>query len=342
MDSDKKPEEKTATPAGSGDTAPPSDALSKTNEELVDATSPTGAPASTTDSGKNAPTKQPNALKKILKRFNVYLLLFLLLAVIGAVVFAVSYLNSKKSPPAPSVASQTLSQSELKQLANSNATVGGSGQTLTVQGNAVFSGNVLVRSNLNVAGTVQLGGNLDVAQITASNSANLANTQISTLQVANTAIFQGLVTVQNGMNVAGNSSFSGAVSIGSLTVTNLTMSGNASLQVPNHISFPGAFPGRSVNFGVLGNGGSANISGSDTAGTVSINTGNNPTAGCFISIVFDVEYKSMPNIIIGPINAGAAQSQYYVGNRTQHGFSICTVNTPPANSAFAYSYFITD
>jgi len=346
MESDKKPEENTqATQPSDAANEPSHDALGKPSEDVVDATSSTGAMSPATDGAKSdspKPGKQPSALKKTLKRFNVYLLLFLLVVVIGVVVLVVSYLNGKKAPPSPSVASQTLTQSELKQLANSNATVGGSGQTLTVQGNAVFSGNVLVHDNLDVAGTIQLGSQLSIPQLTVSGTTNLASTQINSLQVANGTTFQGLVTIQNGMNVAGNSSFSGSVSIGSLTVTNLIMSGNAQLQVPNHVAFTGATPGRSVSFGVLGNGGSASVFGSDTSGTVNINTGNNPVIGCFITLTFTKAFTSTPHVLISPVGIGAEQSEYYVDNRTQTGFKICAAATPPPNSAFAYDYFITD
>lgn len=350
MDSDKKPAEGTqATPAEGSAAQPSHDALAKPSDDVVDATSPDNAAGAGAGSGtaKDAkPAKQPSALKKLLKRFNVYLLLFLLVVVIGVIILAVSYLNGKKTPAAPSVADQTLTQDQLKQLANSNATVGGSGQTLTVQGNAVFSGNVLVRNNLNVAGTIQLGSQLSVPQLTVSGSTNLASTQINSLQVAQGTTFQGLVTVQNGMNVAGNSSFTGSVSVGSLTVTNLTMSGNAQLQVPNHLAFTGATPNRSISFGVLGNGGSASIFGSDTSGTINVNSGNNPTAGCFISAIFNQKFSHTPNIIISPINSGGAQTGYYAkfipDAATHTGFQVCFSTAPIPNQAFGFSYFITD
>ena len=110
--------------------------------------------------------------------------------------------------------------------------------------------------------------------------------------------------------------------------------------------FTGAFPGRTVNFGVLGNGGSASLNGSDTSGTVSINTGNNPTIGCFISVVFNIPFATPPNIVLGPINIGAGTIEHNVVLNTNAsgvftGFKICTANVPMANQAFGFSYFIT-
>lgn len=333
MEPDKKPDEAAPSPEQTA----PQDALEKTNEELgQEAASETPAPANGTP-----PPKKVSGLKKFLRRFNVYLLLFLLVVVIAVIVSVVAYLNSKKAPKTPQVATQTLTQDALKQLANSDATVGDSGQTLTVQGNAVFTGQVLVRSNLNVAGTIQLGGDFSVPRITVSDTANLANTQINSLQVANGSTFQGLVTLQNGLNVAGATAFSGPVTAGQITVTKLIMSGNSSLEVPNHIAFTGASPGRQIIPATLGVGGSASVNGSDTTGTININTGSSPQPGCFVNITFNRPFASTPHVLISPVNAGAAQTQYYV-TRTTTTMSLCTANAAPGNQVFAFDYFITD
>ncbi|HSX05584.1 MAG TPA: hypothetical protein VLF69_03905 [Candidatus Saccharimonadales bacterium] len=334
MEADKKPDaDDTDKPAGQ---SVPQDALEKTNEELgVQTQASTAAPAST------KPAKKPNALKQFFKRFNVYLLLFVLVVVVAAAVATVSYLNSKKTPKSPTINTQTLTQDTLKQLANSDATVGDTGQTLTVQGNAIFSGQVLIRSNLNVAGTIQLGSAFSVPELTVSNTANLASTQVNSLQVATGSTFQGIATFQNGMNVAGASSFTGPITANQITVTRLIMSGNSSLEVPNHVAFTGASPGRTVNQGVLGVGGTASINGSDTAGTVNISTGSSPQIGCFTTVTFAKPFASNPHVIISPVGSGAGQTQYYV-NRTTTTFSICTANAAPANQVFAFDYFITD
>jgi cytoskeletal protein CcmA (bactofilin family) len=343
MESDKKPDSDTAKPAEGGATpgqSVPQDALERTNEDLASEVPAQPKPEDALGpDGK--PPKKPNAIKKFFKRFNVYLLLFVLIVVVAGVVTAVSYLNSKKAPKTPTVATQNLTQDALKQLANSDATVGDSGQTLTVQGNAIFSGQVLIRSDLNVAGTIKVGQPVTFQQLTVTGSTNLGTTQINGLQVANGTTLQGAVTVQNDLNVGGATSFSGPVTAGQITVTKLIMSGNAQLQVPNHISFPGASPGRSINPTVLGAGGSASINGSDTTGTVNINSGNNPAAGCFISVTFSKAFTSNPHVLITPVGAAAGQTQYYVTHSTT-GFSVCTNNAAPANQAFGYDYFITD
>ncbi len=336
---DKKPTEDTsATPENIGVTqTAPADALEKTNEELtaegVDATGSLEAAAT------EGSAKKVNPLKAFWHKVDVYLLGFILIMVVVAATSAVSFLNSKKAPDTPEVATQQLTTDALKQLANSDATVGNAAQTLTVQGNAVFTGQLLVQKDLDVAGRIRLGGDLQAATLTVAGKTNLADTQINSLQVAQNAIMQGTTTLST-VNVSGASNFSGPMGASQITVTRLIMSGNAVLQVPNHIAFTGAPAQRaSINTGVLGNGGTASVNGSDTVGTVNINSGNNPTAGCFISVNFAQAFASPPNVIISPVGLAAGQTQYYV-TRTNTGFSVCTANPAPANQVFGFSYFV--
>ena len=239
----------------------------------------------------------------------------------------------------PDVASQQLSADALKQLANTDATVGNTSQTLTIQGNAIIAGQTLTRGNLNVAGNIQTGGSIQAPSLTISGSANIGTAQANTLQVASTFAVQGGTTLAD-LNVAGTSSFNGAMTASQITVTRLVLSGNAMLQVPNHISFTGPSPTRTVNNSVLGNGGTASINGSDTSGNININTGSNTVAGCFARIIFQQAFTSEPRVIVSPVNAAAGQTQYYV-ERNLTGFNICTANAAPTNQAFGFDYFVT-
>jgi hypothetical protein len=343
-DEDKKPEEATPAPK-TGSLEEPSASDGGAAE-----TDP-GNPAdqignSATDKAKDdKPPKKLNPLKAFYKKVNIYLLLFIFVVIVAGAITVVSYLNSKKAPPEPGVATQEINQDTLKQLANSDATVGGSGQTLTVQGNAIISGQLLAKKDLGVAGTivtnsVKVGVDLTVPQLTVANSSNLHDVQADTLKVASTTSMQGNLTLQKDFSVAGNTAFSGPVTANQISVTRLIMSGNASLEVPNHISFTGASPGRHINPLVLGAGGSASINGSDTSGTLNVNSGNNPTAGCFAEISFNQRFTKTPHIIIGPVGSAAGSTQFYA-DITATGFSICSNNAPAANKVFGYSYLIT-
>ncbi len=317
----------------------PADALSRTPEDLQQEQAANEA-ANPTPTSSLPGEKKVSPFKKFLKKVNVYLLIFILLVVVAGAIAVVNYLNSQKAPVEPTIASQELTEDALKDLANTDASVGGAAQTLTIQGNAIIAGQTLMRGNLNVAGNIQSGGSIQGPSLTISGTSNLGQAQINTLQVATDLAVQGNTTVRN-LNVAGTASFSGAVTASQLTVSRIIMSGNAVLQIPNHISFTGPSPNRTANGSVLGSGGTASINGSDTTGTVSINSGNNPTAGCMIRINFQQSFTNPPHVLISPVGAAAGQLSYYV-DRNSSGFSICSNNAAAANQVFAFDYFVTN
>lgn len=315
----------------------PADALSRTPDDLDQEQSAQAATATASTDDPNA--KKLSPIKKFFRKVNLYFLIFILLVVVAAAVTVVNYLNSTKPAPTVDIATQGLTEEALKQLNNSDATVGGASQTLTIQGNTIIGGQTLMRGNLNVAGNFQSGGSIQGPSLTISGASNLGEAQINSLQVATNTAVQGSTTLRD-LNVSGTSSFSGAMTASQITTSKLVMSGNAILQIPNHISFTGPSPSRTINAGVLGNGGSASVNGSDTNGTININTGNNPTAGCFARINFQQAFPGQPHVIISPIGAAAGQTQYYV-DRNNSGFSVCTNNAAPANQVFGFSYFVT-
>lgn len=315
----------------------PSDALSRTPDDLEEEQKNSEIAA---DKTADTPAeKKMSPLKRFIKRVNIYFLLFMLILVIAGIVMVVMYLNSQKTPVVPNVASQELTEEALRQLANTDATVGNTSQTLNIQGNAVIDGQSLMRGDLNIAGNLQTGGSIQGPSLTISGSSNLAEAQINNLQVASNVAIQGDTTMRN-LSVAGTSTFGGAVTASQLTVSQLTISGNGVLQVPNHLSFTGPTPSRSIMSAGLGGGGTASINGSDTSGTVNINTGNNPQAGCMVRIGFNRAFGGQPRVLISPVGAAAGRTSYYV-DRDGSGFSICASTPAPANSAMAFDYFVT-
>jgi len=353
MDSDKKPESSPeeehdelskdgASPAvESNNQDIPADALSMTPDELDEEKAAAQAAADTDLSDLDTPAeKKLSPIKRFFRKVNVYFLIFVLLVVVAGAITLINYFNSQKAPTEAAINSQSLSQDALKQLANTDASVGNSSQTLTIQGNAIISGQTLTRGNLNVAGNLQTGGSIQAPTLTISGTSNLADTQINRLQVATDTAIQGTTTMRD-LTVSGASNFSGTVTASQITVTRLILSGNATLEIPNHISFTGPSPTRTVNNGILGNGGSSSLNGSDTSGTVNVGSGNNPTAGCFIRITFQQQFTKQPHVIVSPVGEGAGQMQYYV-ERDTAGFSICSAIAPPANKSFAFDYIVTN
>jgi cytoskeletal protein CcmA (bactofilin family) len=340
MEPEKKDEPSTENKPPEEEKQAPTDALSRTPEDLEEEADKASNEIDAASSAEEATAKKLSPIKRILRKVNVYLLIFILLVVVGGSIALVNFLNSQKTPVVPDVASQQLSADALKQLANTDATVGNSSQTLTIQGNAIITGQTLTRGNLNVAGNLQTGGSITAPSLTISGNANLGATQINSVQIAQSLAVQGATTLAD-INVAGTSSFSGAMTASQITVTRLILSGNAALTIPNHIAFTGPSPSRSVNTAVLGNGGTMSVNGSDTSGTININTGSNTVAGCFAKITFQQAYTNQPHVIVSPIGSGAGQTQFYV-DRNNTGFSICTYNAPPPNQTFGYDFFITN
>lgn len=343
MDSDKKDDEqglpKAEQPAVEVQGAP-ADALSKTPDELdEEKAAQAAADADLSGLDNELPAKKVSPFKKFIRKINVYLLAFVLVFIVAGAIALVSFLNGQKTPEEAAIDNQSLTTEALKSLANTDASVGNTAQTLTIQGSAIINGQTLARGNLNVAGNFQTGGSVTAPTITVSGAANLGDAQINSLQIASNTAIQGTTTLRD-LNVSGATSFSGPVTASQLTVTRLVLSGNATLEVPNHISFTGSTPSRSTNNSVLGNGGSANISGSDTAGTINVNSGNNPSTGCFITVRFNQAFTKQPRVIVSPTGAAAGRMQYYT-ERDTTSFKVCSASAPGANQSFSFDYLVT-
>jgi cytoskeletal protein CcmA (bactofilin family) len=282
--------------------------------------------------------QQGSFMQRLIKKVNIYLLLFVFLLAIAGGIILITFLNSKKQEK-NTIQTQSLSQDTLKQLATSDVTVGQPKQILSVQSNAVFAGKVLVRDSLEVAGAIQVGGSLSVPGITVSGNSIFEQLQVNKgLNVAGDTSIQGQLAVQKGLSVAGGATFGGTISAPAITVNTLQM--NGSLTLTRHIIIGGSTPDRD-NGPALGGGGTVALSGSDTAGSININTGTGPVAGCFITVNFTQKYNATPNVITTPIGSNAALLGYYV-NRSASSFSVCAVNNPPANASFGFDYFIVE
>lgn len=275
--------------------------------------------------------------KRLWQRFNIYMLLFVLVILLAGGIIIVFILKDKN--PTPSITnsgSQSLTSAQLQQLANTDTTVGTPKQTLTVQSNAVFAGTMLVRQDLEVAGTIRVNGALALPGITVSGLSTFNQIQTSSLGVTGNETVQGSLTAKNGIVAIGNSTFSGNVSATQLTTNTLQLNGD--LILTHHVTGGGAIPALSEGV-ALGGGGTASVSGSDTSGSLTINTGSTPGAGCFATITFARQYSSTPHVIITPVGAGAASVSYYI-NRSSSSFSVCTTTPAPASQTFGFDYII--
>lgn len=285
----------------------------------------------------DAPAPKPPLFKRLWQKLNIYLLLFILviLVAIGIVVFF-TVKDKKQTTSSGNVPTQGLSEESLKQLANSDATIGSPKQVLTVESNAIFAGTVLVRNDLEVAGTIRVNGALALPGITVSGSSTFNQIQASTLGITGAATVNGTLTARSGLSVNGNSNFSGGVSATQITTGSLQLNGD--LVLTRHITAGGPIPSIAQGTAV-GAGGTASVSGSDTTGSITINTGSSPGAGCFATITFTRAFSGTPHIALTPVGASAASIDYYV-NRSTSNFSVCTISPSGAGQTFGFDYII--
>lgn len=319
-------------------TAPDDDvnALETPEEELNPAA--TDAVTEAEDASKETAKTKKKSFKQIIGRFNVYLLLFGFILLLAGGIVLVAYFQSKKATTS-TIQSQSLTQSTLKQLASTDVSVGDAKQVLNVQSSAVFAGKVLIRDSLEVAGNLQLGGTLALANITVSNTGTFSTLQASKgLSVAGDTAIQGQASIGNGLQVKGNGSFSGNVTASLISASAVQLNGD--LTLTHHIIAGGPLPAHSTGPAV-GGGGTTSLSGSDSSGSITVSTGSAPTAGCFINITFATKYPATPHVTITPIGADAAILDYYV-NRSVTGFSVCDATAADSGKNFGFDYFITD
>ncbi len=279
----------------------------------------------------------PKLWRRIIARVNVYLLLLVIILLVSITIIMAAYLNSKHASSKANLTSQNLSASTLAQLANSDATVGNVNQILNIESSAIFAGKVLIRQGLDVAGNLNIGGALSLNNLTVSGTSQFGQAQINKdLQVAGNTSLQGAVTIAKNLQVNGGGNFSGPISAPQITASSLQLNGD--LILTHHITTGGSLPSHAGD-NALGIGGTSSISGSDTAGTININTGSNTAAGCFVKVNFAAHYASTPHILLTPIGSSAGGLSYYV-NRTANGFSVCDATVPPAGSSFGFDYFV--
>ena len=296
----------------------------------------TDATGGSSDSGdKKAPKINP--LKKFWRKFNLYLMLFILVVVVAVGILVALTIKSNQQTKGQ-LDTENLSQQQLQQLANTDVTVGNNKQLLTVQANAVFAGSVLVRSSLEVAGSLKVGGSLSLNSLTVTGSTQLSDTNTNNLTVSGALNVLGALALKNGISVSGNSNFTGNVTTASLTTGTLNLNGD--LALTHHIAAGGPTPGISRGT-ATGGGGTVSLSGSDTSGSITINTGSSPPAGCFATISFSQKFTGTPHVVITPVGSSAAGLQYYI-DRSTGSFSICAANSAPASSTFGFDYMAFD
>lgn len=310
--------------------------------ETPQGASPAGADSSLSkDEEKKSEKKKKlgaGGIKGIVGKLNIYLLLFILILVLAVFVVFIGMQRSKKELENPTVTTTPLTQETLDQINGSDATVGDPKQTLSVESNAIFSGAVLVKGNLDVAGAIKVGGALTLPGLSVSGSSTFDQIAANGMAVSGDAGIQGTLNVQRNLTVGGSAQFGGPVSVPQLSVQSLVLEGD--LAITRHIDGGGGTPGVSGG-GALGGGGTVSVSGSDTAGTLTINTGGGPGAGCFATITFSQRFNQVPHVVITPVGSAAAGLNFYITRNTSN-FQVCTTNPAPGGANFSFDWVAID
>lgn len=307
----------------------PSSDTTKSEDGVTDAT------GSTSNAPAPSPFQHRSFIRRVWDRLNIYLLLFILVVII-AIGSTISLTIKGKRDAYKIITTQGLTQDELKQLANTDVTVGKPKQILTIQANAVFAGSALIRGDLEVAGTMKLGGDLSLANLTVSGATKMGDASVNNLTVGSNLNVQGTLTLNSGISVAGQSNFNGGIVASSVTTGRLQLDGN--LNLTHHIIAGGTIPNIAKGTAV-GGGGTVSLSGSDTSGSIAVNTGSSPPAGCFATVTFSEPFATTPHVVITPIGVAAAELDYYV-TRSTTNFIVCSTNAAPAGENFGFDYVI--
>ena len=272
-------------------------------------------------SGTHSPTDNklpPPAKSGWLRKYRVVLgvVVLVLLLAIGITVSLQIKKPSQKLTLRPIVINtQSLDNGTLNKLSVTSHNTTEQSVQLTITPNTLF------KSDVHVQGGIQVDKNLEVG---------------------GTSTLQGAVSINNNLAIRGSVSVGGSLSaaslnIGSLTTTAITASG--SISFGEHLVPTGAVP--AVTAGRAAIGGSVQISGNDTAGTVTISTGSGSAlAGELATITFHKAFATTPKVQLTAINAESANLRFYAARSV--GFFTIDTATPPAQGAsYTFDYLVT-
>jgi hypothetical protein len=167
---------------------------------------------------------------------------------------------------------------------------------------------------------IQNGGNAVLNDLTVGGTANLSDLNVSGATTMNDLTVTGSATIAN-LTVTGSAQFSGNITIG------------------GHIITAGGQP-TAQNQGAVGTGASVAVDGTDTTGTITINTGSNPTAGDLAKILFSKTYGQAPHVVLSPSNDKAAGLHFYKGSTSATDFMLNALDSPAPNTTYTFDYMI--
>ena len=276
----------------------------------------------------------------------------LALIIIGGVYL---YFTTRNKPATVTPKVTTLSQDDLNKLGAffQGNSAGSGNEVLTINSSTLFKNRIATNSDLKVVGGAEISGATVTSDLSVTKNTTLNITNIKGQIIADgPANFKGNILAGSGLSVSGNlsvtgtGSFGGAVSAGTLNVTNISVAGT--LNLAGHLSMSGANPSASPG-SEAGSGATANVDGNDAAGTVTVSTGTiapqlPPVGGLLVKVTFRTPYPRSPKVVITPNNQASAALQTYV-LKTANDFiigvySMSPYPLPTSSTSYSFDYWI--
>lgn len=275
--------------------------------------------------------------------------------IINVIVFMFLVKSGNDTDTATNRNEVTLSSDALNGLGVSRNAVGNKGTELIVGPDSKFNGNVTIGNNVSIAGQLTLNstfsassanltkldaGNTSLGQLNVNGDGTISTLNLrKDLAVVGLSRLQGpvtmtqLVTMNSGLNVAGNLAVGGTLSARAFQASSLTS--DTTLTIGGHIVTRGSAP--NVGPGsALGSNGTVSISGNDASGTIGVNIGVGAGSGTLAQIAFRNQYGSTPHVVVTAVGRG--MGSLYVA-RTSGGFSVGT-NDALAPGGYAIDYIV--
>jgi len=265
-------------------------------------------------------------------------------------------LNGQNSAQESALQSQvTLSTETLDKLGVSKTPIGDEGTELIVGLNAQFERSLTVAGDVNLGGQLKLNnklvaadasltkldaGDTTLSQLNVNGDGTLSTLNLrQDLNVVGTTRLQGtvtisqLLTVNNNVNILGNLAVGGTLTVRNFQASSLVS--DTTLTIGGRIIIRGSVPSVSPGPGV-GSNGTVSISGSDTAGTIGVNTGTGAGSGILANVSFRSAYGTTPRVVVSIVGSGAGS---IYTSRTTSGFSV-GVNGALAPGGYAIDYIV--
>lgn len=130
---------------------------------------------------------------------------------------------------------------------------------------------------------------------------------------------------------------------GSATIQTLTVTGIATFQ--GDLLLGGHFVTQGISGQIAaaiaaGSHATVQMDGNDTAGTITVTTGDDPTIGILSTLKFNKAYAATPRVVLTAFGSASASSQYYY-DATRDSFNLGVNGRLLPHTSYTYSYFVT-